>query len=79
MLVVRQAAKRFPQGSLREEFIGPRWLEILQERKSDPIDHVRDEVRIALESGSMVIPVTVGGAKMVTAADLADFPDFLAG
>src|SRR5215831_6969643 len=30
--------------------IGPRWLEILHERKSAAVDHVREEVRLALQS-----------------------------
>jgi serine/threonine protein kinase/Flp pilus assembly protein TadD len=60
--------------------IGPRWLEILKERRSAPndsVDFVREEVRIALESDVKVIPVTVDGAAMPSKADLADFPDLL--
>jgi serine/threonine protein kinase len=55
--------------------IGPKWLDILHERKSAPIDHVRVEVRLALETGASVIPVLVGNAAMPTDADLAGFPD----
>ena len=57
--------------------IGPRWLEILKQRATAPVDHVRDEIRIALESQAEVIPVTVGGAKMTSETDLADFPALL--
>ncbi len=57
--------------------IGPRWLEILNHRKTDPVDYVRNEIRIALESEAKVIPVTVGGAKMPSEADLGEFPDLL--
>ena len=57
--------------------IGPRWLEILKHRKSAPVDYVRDEIRIALESQAEVIPVTVGGANMPSETDLADFPELL--
>ncbi|HKI31749.1 MAG TPA: protein kinase [Gemmataceae bacterium] len=52
--------------------IGPRWLEILQERKGTPIDHVRAEVRLALELARSVVPVLVGHAAMPTDAELAD-------
>jgi serine/threonine protein kinase len=55
--------------------IGPRWLEILQERKSATVDHVRAEVRLALEAGTSVVPVLVGHAAMPTEADLAEFAD----
>ena len=55
--------------------IGPRWLEILHQRKSAAIDHVREEVRLALEAGASVVPVLVGHATMPTDADLADFAD----
>src|SRR5262249_27548349 len=55
--------------------IGPRWLELLQKRKDGPIDHVRMEVRLALEARTSVVPILVGHAAMPTDADLADFPD----
>jgi serine/threonine protein kinase len=55
--------------------IGPKWLEILHERKSAAIDHVRAEVRLALEAARSVVPVLVGHAAMPTDADLADFAD----
>ena len=53
--------------------IGPKWLEILQERKSSAVDHVRAEVRLALELARSVVPVLVGHARMPTDADLAGF------
>src|SRR6516225_7893236 len=40
--------------------IGPRWLEILQERKNAAVDRVRTEVRLALEAGRSVVPILVG-------------------
>src|SRR5271170_6216760 len=55
--------------------IGPKWLEVLQERKRAAVDHVRAEVRLALEAGTSVVPILVGHAAMPTAADLADFAD----
>jgi serine/threonine protein kinase len=56
--------------------IGPKWLEILKQRASAAgTDHVREEVRLALESGNIVIPVTVGNANRPIEADLAEFPD----
>ena len=55
--------------------IGPKWLEVLKERKAAAIDHVRAEVRLALESGTSVVPVLVSHAAMPTEADLADFVD----
>jgi serine/threonine protein kinase/tetratricopeptide (TPR) repeat protein len=55
--------------------IGPKWLEILRERRNAPIDHVRVEVQLALEAGASVVPVLVGTAAMLTDADLADFAD----
>jgi hypothetical protein len=55
--------------------IGPKWLEILHERKDDPVDYVREEVRLALESGIAVVPVTVSNADMPTESELAEFPD----
>jgi serine/threonine protein kinase len=55
--------------------IGPKWLEILRERRNAPIDHVRVEVQLALEAGASVVPVLVGNATMLTDADLADFAD----
>jgi serine/threonine protein kinase/CHAT domain-containing protein/tetratricopeptide (TPR) repeat protein len=56
--------------------IGPRWLETLHERTSQPgVDRVREEVRLALAAGHSVLPVTVGGTRMPTIADLTDFPD----
>jgi hypothetical protein len=55
--------------------IGPRWLEILNQRKTAHIDYVREEVRLSLESHANVIPVTVSGARMPSESDLAAFPD----
>jgi serine/threonine protein kinase/formylglycine-generating enzyme required for sulfatase activity len=55
--------------------IGPKWLEILRDRRAAPIDHVRVEVQLALEAGASVVPVLVGHAAMLTDIDLADFAD----
>jgi hypothetical protein len=57
--------------------IGPKWLPILQERKNTPVDHVRAEVRLALQAAANVVPVLVGHAPLPTPADLAAFPDLL--
>jgi serine/threonine protein kinase/WD40 repeat protein len=58
--------------------IGPRWVELLKERQNRPeIDHVREEVRLALNAGNKVIPVLVENAAMPKEADLIDFPDLL--
>src|ERR1700692_583625 len=45
---------------------GPKWREILHERKGAAIDHVRAEVRLALEATTNVVPVLVGHARMPT-------------
>ena len=58
--------------------IGPRWTEALKQRKGGPdIDHVREEVRLALQAGNTVIPVLIENASMPGEADFADFPDLL--
>jgi serine/threonine protein kinase len=58
--------------------IGPRWVESLKERRNRPeIDHVREEVRLALDAGNKVIPVLVENASMPKDADLIDFPELL--
>jgi hypothetical protein len=44
--------------------IGPRWLEIMQARKTSGEDFVRHEISVALALGTTVIPVLVGGAEM---------------
>ncbi len=55
--------------------VGPKWLEILRERRGAPIDHVRIEIQLALEAGASVVPVVVGNANVPSDKDLADFPD----
>jgi hypothetical protein len=55
--------------------IGPRWMDLIRERRSLPVDHVREEVRLALQSGNTVIPIVVGNAAMPTESELAEFPD----
>ncbi|HEV3386235.1 MAG TPA: protein kinase [Gemmata sp.] len=55
--------------------IGPRWMEILNQRKTAHSDYVREEVRIAFESQANVIPVAVSGAKLPSERDLAEFLD----
>jgi WD40 repeat protein/serine/threonine protein kinase len=55
--------------------IGPKWLDLLHQRQGMGMDHVREEVRLALESGGSVIPVLVGRALLPASADLGDFPD----
>ncbi|MDP1563516.1 MAG: tetratricopeptide repeat protein [Pirellulaceae bacterium] len=60
--------------------IGPRWLDILRERNAQSqknqskVDHVREEVRLAIESNRLVIPVPVANARL-SATDMIDFPD----
>jgi hypothetical protein len=48
--------------------IGPGWLRVTdpggKPRLQNPNDLVRQEIRIALDSGTSVVPVLVGGAKM---------------
>ena len=58
--------------------IGPKWLEILQERKHAAVDHVRTEVQLALKATPNVVPVLVGHATMPSDADLAEFADLQA-
>jgi hypothetical protein len=55
--------------------IGPKWMDILRSRKEATIDHVRAEVRHALEAAVSVVPVLVGHAIMATEGDLAEFAD----
>ncbi len=56
--------------------IGPRWVGTLKERRHRAeIDHVREEVRLALSAGHRVIPLLVESASMPTEADLGDFPE----
>ena len=56
--------------------VGPRWLELLQQRAAAGEDLVREEIAVALKRKLTVIPVLVGGAQMPTANDL---PQELAG
>jgi hypothetical protein len=45
--------------------IGRRWVELLKERRTGgEIDHVREEVRLALGTGNKVIPLVVESASM---------------
>lgn len=44
--------------------IGPRWMELLEQRKEASDDFVVLEIQTALESGKRVIPVLVQGAEM---------------
>ena len=55
--------------------IGPRWLPLLRERANNFVDHVREEIRLAVESEQTLIPVAVMNAAIPSEADLADFPD----
>jgi serine/threonine protein kinase len=56
--------------------IGPRWVDLLRERQHwTEIDHVREEVRLALLAKHKVIPLLVEGASMPREADLAEFPE----
>lgn len=56
--------------------IGPRWVDLLKERQHQPqIDHVREEVRLALSAGHKVIPLLVEGTSMPKESDLGDFPE----
>ena len=51
--------------------IGPKWLEVLQERLDQPaVDWVRAEIETALGRAIPVIPLLVGGARLPGAADL---------
>ena len=54
--------------------VGPRWLDILRQRQGEATDHVRTEVRLALEAGTNVIPVLVGTAEMPAAAGHGRLP-----
>ena len=54
--------------------IGPSWIELKgengQRRLDDPSDWVRLEIATALQSGTVVIPVLVGGASLPRKGDL---------
>lgn len=50
--------------------IGPRWLEILNERAGDPVDFVLKEITVAIDRGIDVIPVILDGAELPSAQQL---------
>lgn len=62
--------------------IGPRWLDLRDEkgqrRLDQPDDFIRLEIASGLQSGVRVIPVLVGGASMPSAASLPDSMQALA-
>lgn len=80
------AGQPFPERLRREitsativlTVIGPRWLDLLRERRTLPVDHVREEIRLALESGRTVLPVPVLNASLPTEAELTGFPELRA-
>jgi serine/threonine protein kinase len=55
--------------------IGPKWLSLLNERRTAPADFVREELKLAMQSGRVVIPVPVLNAAMPSEGDLAEFGD----
>jgi tetratricopeptide (TPR) repeat protein len=55
--------------------IGPQWLPLLRERRNGAVDHVREEIRLAVESERMLIPVAVMNAAIPSETDLADFEE----
>ncbi len=58
--------------------IGPRWVDRLELRLGGPgIDHVREELRLALVAGNIVIPVLVENALMPQESDFSLFPELL--
>jgi len=59
--------------------IGPRWLDILQERKSQTDkDFVLEEVKLALTGKRLVVPVLVNNAVALSQKSLDNFPDIAA-
>jgi hypothetical protein len=50
--------------------IGPRWLEMVQERAQSGDDFVRHEIGAALKRRVTLIPVLMGGAQMPAAGEL---------
>jgi len=59
--------------------IGPQWLASLPGRsRSAAADPVGAELRHALDSGCLVVPVPVLGAQVPNAAALADYPELVA-
>lgn len=50
--------------------VGPRWLEILQQRAAAGEDLVRHEIAVGMKRGLTVIPVLVGGARMPSSENL---------
>jgi hypothetical protein len=61
---VRSIEERIGACDVVVAVIGPRWLEMLNQRAQEAEDFVRDEVRIALARNITVIPVLVGGAGL---------------
>jgi hypothetical protein len=58
--------------------IGPRWLSALRERAAaGAVDHVREEIRLALGASHAVLPVAVGHASIPSAEDLAGYADIV--
>ena len=58
--------------------VGPRWLPLLRERANAAVDHVREEVRLAVEAECTLVPVAVQNAAIPSEADLAGFPEIRA-
>jgi hypothetical protein len=56
--------------------IGPRWVDLMQQRAQGPEDFVRREIGAALRRDITVIPVLVGGARMPSPHQLP--PDLVA-
>ena len=81
-----RAGQAFPEG-LRKAvseadvvlvLIGPRWLPLLAERsRANELDHVREEVRLALKANRTVVPVAMERASFPSDADLAPYPDIV--
>jgi serine/threonine protein kinase/tetratricopeptide (TPR) repeat protein len=55
--------------------IGPRWMHLLRERAGDPVDHIREEIRLAVESERTLVPVAVMNGAIPSERDLAGFED----
>ena len=52
--------------------IGPRWADLMSERRDDKDDFVAIEIKAALDQGKRVIPVLVGGAAVPRADTLPE-------
>jgi hypothetical protein len=50
--------------------IGRSWIELIQKNAIEEVDHVRNEIALALKLDKMVVPVCIGGAQIPDAQQM---------